>query len=487
MRTIANVKELQERYDLVVVGAGPAGLAAAAMAAELGLLVLLADENANPGGQIYRSVTTTPVKNRDILGEDYWKGIEIVKRFETSMADYAPVTTVWNIDRGGSGAETADLQAGISIAGQSRLIATSHTIIATGALERPFPVPGWTMPGVMTAGAAQIALKSSGLVPEGRVIIAGCGPLFLLLGAQLKAAGANIVAMLDTAPRENWLQAALALPDFLASGLLMKGMRLLAATRSGTRRFSSVNGLAAEGEGNLQRVIVRHGGRSETIGCDILLLHHGVIPNVNMPGALGCALDWNADQHCFSTRVDDWFLSSVEGIYIAGDGAGIGGADAAVPRGKLAALEVARRIGNISEAERDAIGAPVRLKLATAMRGRRFIDLLYRPASEFLAPVEAETIICRCEEVTAGEVRRAVRDLGVQGPNQMKAFLRCGMGPCQGRLCGPTVTELIAAERGVTPDEAGYYRLRPPVKPITVAEIASLPQTGAAAKAVVRY
>ncbi len=122
--------------------------------------------------------------------------------------------------------------------------------------------------------------------------------------------------------------------------------------------------------------------------------------------------------------------------------------------------------------------------LAKAQRGRRFIDLLYRPAPAFRLP-EGETLVCRCEEVTTRQVLDAVA-LGCQGPNQIKSFLRCGMGPCQGRLCGLTVTELIARARGVPPDEVGYYRLRPPVKPITLAELASLPQTEAAAKAVVR-
>ncbi|WP_186417124.1 (2Fe-2S)-binding protein, partial [Bosea sp. CS1GBMeth4] len=132
------------------------------------------------------------------------------------------------------------------------------------------------------------------------------------------------------------------------------------------------------------------------------------------------------------------------------------------------------------------LGAPIRAALARALRGRRFLDLLYKPASQFLAPPQDETIVCRCEEVTAGRVRETAIRLGVTGPNQMKAFLRCGMGPCQGRLCGPTVVELIAQAHGTTPAEVGYYRLRPPVKPVTLAELAALPQTDAAVKAVVR-
>jgi NADPH-dependent 2,4-dienoyl-CoA reductase/sulfur reductase-like enzyme len=184
--------------------------------------------------------------------------------------------------------------------------------------------------------------------------------------------------------------------------------------------------------------------------------------------------------------VDEWFASSIPGIAIAGDGAGIGGAESAALRGEIAALDAARRLGRLPEAQRNEKAAPTQAELARSLRGRRFLDLLYRPAPQFLAPPADETIVCRCEEVTAGQIRDTARRLGVTGPNQMKAFLRCGMGPCQGRLCGPTVVELIAQERGVSAEETGYYRLRPPVKPVTLAELAALPPTDAAIKAVVR-
>jgi bacterioferritin-associated ferredoxin len=154
--------------------------------------------------------------------------------------------------------------------------------------------------------------------------------------------------------------------------------------------------------------------------------------------------------------------------------------------GEIAALDAARRLGRLSVSERDSHAAPIRSDLARSLRGRRFLDLLYRPSRTFLAPPADETIVCRCEEVTAGQIRDTAVRLGVTGPNQMKAFLRCGMGPCQGRLCGPTVVDLIAEARGVSPAEVGYYRLRPPVKPITLAELAALPQTEAAVRAVVR-
>ncbi|KPH73655.1 NAD(P)/FAD-dependent oxidoreductase [Bosea vaviloviae] len=482
MNTLREIGQLAEHYDIAIVGAGPAGLSAAARAAELGLSVLLADENPAPGGQIYRAITTTPVADRSVLGEDYWKGGALVTRLERTSAAYAPGCTVWSV----APDEAGGFELGLSLGGQARLVGAGQVILATGAQERPFPIPGWTLPGVMTAGAAQIALKSSGLVPSGRTVIAGCGPLLYLLAGQLAAAGANIVAVLDTTPRRNWLSALASLPDFLRSPYLAKGLKLMAAARRELAFRTGVTALAAEGSGKVTGVKVTRGGATETIPCDALLLHQGVIPGINLSNAAGCAQHFDTVQHCWTPTVDDWFASSIPGIAIAGDGAGIGGAESAALRGEIAALDAARRLGRISEAERNEKAAPTRAELARSLRGRRFLDLLYRPAPQFLAPPADETIVCRCEEVTAGQIRDTASRLGVTGPNQMKAFLRCGMGPCQGRLCGPTVVELIAQVRGVSPAETGYYRLRPPVKPVTLAELAALPPTESAVKAVVR-
>jgi bacterioferritin-associated ferredoxin len=182
--------------------------------------------------------------------------------------------------------------------------------------------------------------------------------------------------------------------------------------------------------------------------------------------------------------VDEWGASSVRGVTIAGDAAGIGGARAAEARGMLAALHAATAIGCLSGAQRDRLSVHPRRRLAHWMRGRRFIDAIQRPAAHFRIPA-GDTIVCRCEEITAAHVVDAVR-LGCVGPNQLKSFLRCGMGPCQGRLCGLTVTEMIAAERNATPGETGHYRLRFPIKPITLGELASMPQTDASVDAVVR-
>ncbi|MBI1774138.1 MAG: FAD-dependent oxidoreductase [Proteobacteria bacterium] len=473
-------------YDVVVVGAGPAGLEAATLASDLGLKTLLVDDNAAPGEQIYRAATTTPVGERATLGEDYWQGLAIVEAFAASAASYASRATVWFVTPQETGnGNGRRFQVGVSLGGASRLIDAREVILATGAIERPFPISGWTLPGVMAAGGAQILLKTSGLLPTGSVVVAGTGPLLPLLMSQLLAAGASIDAFLDTNPIQNWIDAARHLPDFARSPNLVKGLGMLWKTRRRVPVVSGVTGLRAEGQGRVRSVVYRKGGKEQRMPCDVLLLHQGVIPNVNLANSIGCIHDWDGAQLAWVPRLNDWLETTVSGVTIAGDGGGVAGAASAASSGRLAALGVAWRLRTIDAEECDRRSASVRATLARAKRGRGFIDAFFRSRRSFRVPPDDETLICRCEEVTAGKLRETV-SLGVTGPNQMKAFLRCGMGPCQGRFCGVTVTELIADCRGVGPQEVGYFRLRPPVKPVTVGEIAALPVTEAAIKAVIR-
>jgi len=468
------MSELRDAYDVAVVGAGPAGLAAATVCARAGLATVLFDEQPAPGGQIYRAITVTPIKRDTILGADYWAGAELAQKFLASGAHYVPGATVWNLTR--------EREIGVSVAGAARMLIAERVILATGALERPFPIPGWTLPGVMTAGAGQILLKSSGLVPDGRTIIAGSGPLLWLIAWQYLNAGARIDAILETGGADRWAAWRHA-PAFATSPYLLKGLRLMLAVRRRVRVVANVTELRAEGSKRVEVVAYRTArGAEQRLPVDNLFLHQGVVPNVNLAMAAAIEHRWDDTQLCFSPMLDADGGSAIPGIAIAGDGAGIAGAEAAQARGMLAALAAVRalRLG----VQGLAPEAAIRARLARFTRGRAFLDAYYQPAAQFRRPAR-DTLVCRCEEVTAGQIVDTVA-LGCTGPNQMKAFLRCGMGPCQGRLCGLTVTELIAQARGINPQEIGYYRLRPPVKPITLGELASLPKNEAALRSVAR-
>jgi NADPH-dependent 2,4-dienoyl-CoA reductase/sulfur reductase-like enzyme len=470
-----NATPRRDSYDVVVIGAGPAGLAAAATAAEAGLSTLLLDENAGPGGQVWRAIASTPVTERDHLGADYWAGGDLVQAVRSSGAEIIQRATVWSLDR--------NLEVGISVGGVSAFVKARRVILATGALERPFPIPGWTLPGVMTAGAAQTMLKSSGLVPDGPTVIAGQGPLLWLLAAQILRLGGRVDRILETTERRNYLAALPHAFAFLTSPYFAKGLALMKEVRAKVPVVTGVSELAAAGDGRLATVTYVSGGRRETIPAELLLLHQGVVPNVNLAMAAGIEHRWDDLQLCWSPVLDHDCNTSVDGIAIAGDGAGIGGAEAAIVRGRIAARAAVEALAPAAAAKLAPMST-FRASLAQAERGRAFLDRLFRPARQFRIP-SGDTIVCRCEEVTAKDVLDAVA-IGATGPNQLKAYRRTGMGPCQGRLCGLTVTELMAQARGKSAQEIGYYRLRAPVKPITLAELAAVPKTEADIQAVVR-
>lgn len=482
VRLVSRADDLLPVYDLVVIGSGPAGMAAAVEASKAGVRVAVLDENPRPGGQIYREITRNRPDERTYLGADYWKGKELAEAFAESNADYGAKATVWSIE---AAEEVGNHRhrVGLTLAGSARMIDTPAVILATGAQERPMPVPGWTLPGVLTAGAAQIALKSSGLVPSGSIVLAGCGPLLYLLAGQLIDAGARDMTLLDTSQSIFRWTVLRSLPGFLLSPYMKKGIGLLFKTRRSVRVVTGVRSLEILGKDRAESVRFATARGLETIDAATVLLHQGVIPAVNLASAAGCPLIWNEAQRAFQPVADADGRTPKKGMLIAGDGAGIGGAQAAEIAGRFAAVAALADQGLLP---RDASAASIerlQRQCEKFLRGRSFLDALYAPRQIFLAPANPETVVCRCEEITAGKLRHAIA-LGPPGPNQLKTFVRCGMGPCQGRLCASTVTEIMAAERRVSPREIGTYRLRSPAKPVRLAELAGLPYAPRALKAV---
>jgi NADPH-dependent 2,4-dienoyl-CoA reductase/sulfur reductase-like enzyme len=470
--------------DVAVVGGGAAGLAAATLAAEFGLAVALFDDQPSPGGQIYRAITASPLAQPHILDDEYWHGAALVRAFRSAGATYWPSSSVWALAPDGDGQVMLGVSTGAASARTSRLVLARAAILATGAQERPFPIPGWTLPGVITAGGAQALLKTSALVPSGRTVLAGCGPLLWLVASQLLRADVAIEAVLDTTPRGRYAEAASHAWGFLRSDYFAAGMRLVREVKRSARVIEHVTALAAEGSSRLASVRFDVDGGTQSIAADALLLHQGVVPRINLAIAAGCSLQWNERQACFEPVVDDWGGSDLTNVYIAGDVRRVAGAHVAEASGRLAALAVANALGRIGARERDAKARAQREAIVDAKRGRAFFDTLYRPAEAFRVP-EGTTIAGRCEEVTAQQIVDAAV-LGCAGPNQAKAFLRCGMGPCQGRMCGLTVTELIAKTRNVSPASVGYFRQRFPAVPVSLGELASLPFGEDAEQAVVR-
>jgi NADPH-dependent 2,4-dienoyl-CoA reductase/sulfur reductase-like enzyme len=451
-------------FDLAIVGAGPAGMAAAVEATALGLSVCVLDEQAAPGGQIYRGITRPAGLDPQVLGPDYWEGKALAERFLACGCDYRPGSTVWHVDAGE-----------LSFAGPhgGGTVAWRKLLNATGAMERPMPVAGWTLPGVMTAGAAQILLKASATVAE-NAVFCGSGPLLYLVVAQYLRAGVKVAAVLDTTPWQAYLGALRHMPAALSGwSYLSKGLGLLREIgAAGVRVVRNVDRLEMRGRDALEAVRWRAGASEGEIATMHAFLHQGIAPNTNLARAAGCAHVWDEAQLSWRPRTDAWGAASRPEIYCGGDVAGIAGARAAALSGRLSALAAAADLGRIDAAGRDARAAGLRRAMRRELAARPFLDTLYRPLPAFRVPVADDVVVCRCEEVTAGALADAV-DAGAMGPNQLKAFTRCGMGPCQGRSCGLTAAALVAARLGMSEGEAGYFNIRFPVKPVPLRAVAA--------------
>jgi len=429
-------------------------MAAAQAALRHGVEVALFDEQSNPGGQIYRNVDSSPLAEVGLLGHDYTFGLQQVLAFRHSGLDYFAGASVWYLDKTGS--------LGILCQGRHHVINAAQIIIASGTQERPMPFPGWHKPGVMTAGAGQILLKSAALAPQKAPVLVGSGPLLLLLAWQYLRAGVGVQAIVDTTPKANRWRALRHLPRALAaSDTLFKGLQLvLAIKRARVPWYRQATDLCAEGGDRVERLKFTSRGIAQQLDTSLVMLHQGVIPALHMAEAAGCEVQWNEAQQCWQPLLDNWGESSQSGIYIAGDGAAIGGARAAALSGRLSGLQVAHRLGLVEQAQRDRLARSEFNARQRHLAIRPFLDALYRVGMSALAPVD-ETLVCRCEEVTAAEIRGVVT-LGCPGPNQAKAFVRCGMGPCQGRFCGSTVENIFAEQRAVSVG-----------KPVTLGQLAT--------------
>ncbi|MBY5775366.1 FAD-dependent oxidoreductase [Rhizobium leguminosarum] len=454
--------------DLLIVGAGPAGMAAAVTARRAGLDVLVVDEQSGPGGQIWRDIETVASHNRgQLLGKAYLEGRAAAEAFRASGAGYYANWQIWQIEPG--------FRIFMTNRGKSRTVEARVILLATGAQERPAPFLGWTLPGVLTVGAGQILLKNAGQVPAKPVWLAGSGPLMLLYMVQLLRAGAGIAGYLDTTPPGRLTSAFRHLPlAWRNAGDLLKGISWdMTLRQAGVRRVRHVTNFEALGADHIEAIRYRTAsGIEETVQADNLLVHEGIIPNVHVALALGCKMTWHDDQDCYVPVLDPWGESSLQNLFIAGDGAGIAGAKAAALRGELAALGIASKLGRITPEVAARNAKSVRRKLSRELALRPFLDALFCPRDAVFAPAD-DIVVCRCEELTAGEIR-SMASLGKPGPNQVKAFTRAGMGPCQGRQCGYTVTRILASVGKRAPGEVGFYKIRPPLKPVTIEELASL-------------
>ncbi len=452
--------------DVIVVGAGPAGLSAATSAADFGLDVLVLDEQPTTGGQIYRNIERADEDTLKNLGPDYARGLSLVEKFRESKALYLGGSIVWNIESNGI--------VSFSKEGRSSQTRAKYVIIAIGATERPVPFPGWHLPGVMGAGAIDANFKSSGTIPDGPVVLGGSGPLLLLAIGHLASLGVKISAVLDTTPKGNLVSALALLPGALRrTDYLLKGVgMLLNLKRSRIKYHKNVTKYAAHGNGQLQSVSFTVKGENHNLGSAMLLVHEGIVPRCDFTHLLGLKHRWDPVQRYWYPETNQFGATENDAIYVAGDGAFVHGGIPAILKGSLAAFDIALRLKVVPTGEKVDTLPRLEKKLSAELAPRPFVDALYKPRQNFYK-VSDETVVCRCEEVTAGDIRQTIRE-GCREPNEIKALTRCGMGPCQGRMCGAALAEIVADELELEACDLQPLIIRPPVRNLSLAELSEV-------------
>ncbi|AMN80291.1 FAD/NAD(P)-dependent oxidoreductase [Pseudomonas azotoformans] len=436
---------------VVIVGAGPAGINAARTLLDHGIRPCLVDESLRGGGQIYRRQPQGFQRTAKQLYGFEARKAEAVHRTMDELApliDYRPETLVWNAEDG---------RLDMLNNGRAESLEYAQLIVATGATDRILPVPGWTLPGVYSLGAAQIALKYQGCAIGERVAFCGSGPLLYLVAYQYAKAGAKVVAVLDSAPFSaqcRALPALLGQPATLAKGVYY-------------RAWLTAHGIPVHQGATLEKIngAQRVSGiqwADQTLECDAVAFAHALRSETQLADLLGCEFAWNALNRAWLPQRDSAGRSSVSGVYLAGDGAGIMGADAAQMAGERAALAVLEDSGVAIDQRRPAV---LEQQLATIQRFRHGLETAFPFPEKWAAEAADALILCRCEEVSVGDVR-AVVDEGHWEINRVKAHCRVGMGRCQGRMCGLAAAEIVAERSGRAIENVGRLRGQAPIKPL---------------------
>jgi NADPH-dependent 2,4-dienoyl-CoA reductase/sulfur reductase-like enzyme len=456
--------------ELAIVGAGPAGLAAAAAALAGGLSVTLLDDNPTPGGQYFRqpppalrSAMSRPDDAEHRRAEELFRALTHPRMLHLAGAVVwdAPEPRVLAFTRGG----------------ESGRVRAAAIVLATGAVERPVPFPGWTLPGVLSAGGLQNLVKGQRILPGRRFLVAGNGPLLLVAAQSILDAGGTVVEVLEAAPAASgWyrLPALAMAPDLLRRGLAYR----LALRRAGVPLRSGHTIVEARGADEVTEALVApidargavDGTRLRRVSVDTVVAGFGLVPSVELARLLGARHRWDSSRGGLAPERSEHFETSVPSVFAVGDGAGIGGSEVALAEGELVGLLAAARLGR-GEGPRTARATRrLRTRLGRLYRVRDTITSLWTPPATFSELITADTVVCRCEDVTAGEVTRLAEE-NDGSLDALKATSRVTMGRCQGRNCLASVAEIVARARGVPVRDLALPRARPPARPIRLGDL----------------
>ncbi len=466
--------------DIAVVGAGPAGLSAAVAAAVAGASVTVIDAYSQPGGQYFRQ--PNPAVDPDPQEPHQRAGRELWHKASAAGVRFLNRTVVWGAF------EDLRLAAYREDTAQAIELQADAIILAPGTYERVAAFPGWTLPGVITTGAAQTLLKEQRLLPGQRIILAGTGPLQLVTAAALVKAGAQVVAVLEGAsPGE----AILRQPGQTLAAVWGQSTRLKEGWQSwrtlkkaGVPYHRGWGIIAAEGKDSLQAVRIARldrqwrpiPGTERRLEADTLCLNYGFTPATELAQLFGVQLHWRPAQGGFVPRRDEQMQTNVPGLFIVGDGAGVGGAELAMVEGQIAGLAAARQVlGDSTLTRRIEALQPA---LRREQRFQQFYARLFTPGPGLDELAAGDTPICRCEGVSKATIVQTIH-AGADTMHAVKAVTRCGMGNCQGRVCGPLVAAILAQETGQSPERVGQFRARTPIFPVPLTAFTVLTTEGA--------
>ena len=460
--------------DFVIIGGGPGGVAAAIEAGKAGVNVTLLDENERPGGQCLRQFEKGfKVADPEALGPDYKDGQELLHQLN-SMQDkirYLNNTLVWGIFE--------DRTLALARNGTTSSLRFKHLLVATGAYDRPVPFPGWTLPGVFTAGGAQKLVKSECVLPGQNILLAGTGPLQLVLADQILKAGGRIEAILEAGHiGKNWLRGLKGIWgnwDFLK-----EGMRYLRSIqKAGVPLLRSHVILEARGDGQVEEAVIAKVDKNwrprlntaRSIKVDTICLGYGLVSSTELTMLAECEHKYDLRQGGFIPLRKANMETSVPGIYAVGDGAGVAGRKVAIEEGCIAGISVASTLGSISSAKAREQIKPSRKRLDKIIRFRKILDDISLPRKGLYELATDDTVICRCEEITLKQIKTALADT-IQ-IKDLKRMTRMGMGPCEGRMCGPSVIEMLRHRLNAPVEDVGCLNPRPSIKPVALGVLAA--------------
>ncbi|MGW7203701.1 FAD-dependent oxidoreductase [Streptomyces sp. NPDC054837] len=461
---------MTDRPHLAVIGAGPAGLAAVVAAASRGVRVTLIDSAAEAGGQFYRRPAPGLRARRPQALHHQWRTWERLRdglqtHVQAGHVRHLTEHHVWFVEPRDAGFTVH------ALLGPEQehpvVVRADAVLLATGGYEKVLPFPGWTLPGVVTAGGAQAMLKGTLAVSGRTAVVAGTGPLLLPVATGLAAAGVEVAALVESADPKDFVRRTRALavqPGKVAEGawyaaqLLRHRVQTLVrhtvVEAHGVRRLEAVTVAALDADGRVRS------GTGRRIACDTLAVGHGMLPHTDLAQTLGCRLDG------MDVRVDDEQRTGVPGVWAAGETTGIGGSALSLAEGHIAGRSIAARLRGIEPDAREWTAAA-----RTRTRLRAFfaaLDAVYVPPAHWTEQITDDTVVCRCEDVTGGAIREAVDELGAGDARTVKLLTRAGMGWCQGRVCGPAVAGLAGC--ALTPTQ------RPFAGPVPLGVLAAEPE-----------